>query len=236
MGKVGYHAHNFIDMSGWKMWEHGVPDSRIIVIEQTEKRIDKPKMVYWKCKCACGNPEKFIVASNSIRNGNTLSCGCVKAERHPHTHGEGGKRTKLYMIWNIMRKRCSNKHNKSYKWYGARGIKVCDEWDKDYVKFKEWANLSGYRKGLELDRIDNDGNYEPSNCCWVTHKEQCNNRRTSIWIEYNNERKLLTEWSKIINIPHSTLYARYENGWTVNEMIETSHKMKRKDMKNYEKS
>lgn len=225
MGKIGVHSSNFIDMTGWKMYEHGVPDSKIEVIKQAPKDPSKPKKVFWICKCSCGNPKEFIVDGTGLRSGNTLSCGCVKLERHPYTHKETG--SKLYQVWAAMRKRCRNPHDKNYDRYGGRGIKVCDEWNHDYVAFRDWAYANGYEQGLEIDRINNDGNYEPSNCKWSTHKEQCNNRNSNVWIEYNGERKQVSEWCETLDIPYTAMCARVLNGWTAEEILNTPYKTRR---------
>lgn len=223
MGKIGQHSSNFIDMTGWKMWEHGISDSRLIIIKQAP--IKKRKKAYWICKCSCGNPSYFIVEGTCIRSGNTLSCGCVKKDRHPQSHGQS--KGKLYAVWVAMKKRCENANSHDYVRYGGRGICVCDEW-KTYEPFYNWAMNNGYLEGLELDRVDNDGNYCPENCRWTTHREQCRNRSTNIWIEYNGKKLSPREWSKITGIPDATIRARLQCGWTSEEAILVPYKMKRK--------
>lgn len=208
------------------MWEHGVPDSRVIVIEEASKNLSKPKLAYWRCKCLCGNKDEFVVDGKMLRSGNTLSCGCVRKEHHPQKHG--GCHTKLYMVWMAMRKRCYNPNDVDYPRYGGRGILVCKEWNDDYSSFNCWAHSNGYTDGLEIDRIDNDGNYEPSNCRWITHKEQYNNRSTNIWIEYNGERKRLLDLCDMSGLDHRVVYSRYRNGWSAEEIIGTPYKTKRK--------
>lgn len=128
----------------------------------------------------------------------------------------GGKGTKLYEVWYSMRKRCSNPKSQHYAEYGARGIRVCAEWENDFSVFRDWATSNGYVEGLTIDRIDNNGNYEPNNCRWVDRYVQCNNQRTTVHIEYNGETHTLHEWAKIIGINPTTLYHRiYKRNWSV---------------------
>lgn len=110
-----------------------------------------------------------------------------------HGHNKVGNRTPFYKLWVSMRARCYNPNNAGYKNYGARNIKMCDEWRQDYLNFLSWASSSGYSKGLHLDRINNNGNYGPNNCRWVTKAENNRNRRTTKinWDIVNNIRE---EW------------------------------------------
>lgn len=147
---------------------------RLTVLYRTEP--DKSGRCYWFCECECGNTTRVV--ANSLRKGLTKSCGCLRKEvcKETHTkHGEHG--TRLYTIWQDMLLRCNYSGATGYEYYGGRGIKVCDEWSKDYIPFRDWAKANGYKDYLTLDRINNDGNYEPSNCRWATYKEQNNNSR-----------------------------------------------------------
>lgn len=124
----------------------------------------KDKTAWW-CMCDCGNTELISVIGNNLKRNTTKSCGCIlKKMMTKHSL----KEHPLYDVWSSMKQRCSNKNNKSYINYGARGISVCEEWENDVVCFIEWCELNGYKKGLEIDRINTNGNYEPSNCQFIT--------------------------------------------------------------------
>ena len=137
-----------------------------------------------------------------------------KGENNGH-YKHGGKGTKLYEVWCSMKRRCELPSVQSYKRYGGRGISVCEKWKESFVEFRDWAYKNGYKDGLSVDRIDNDGNYEPSNCRWVTMKEQANNQSVTLKIEYKGEKKTLSEWAEILGIKRHTLYHRiYKLGWS----------------------
>lgn len=135
----------------------------------------------WECKCDCG---KICIADkNVLQQGHKQSCGCLNHENHlfhPNRKSHGKCGTRLYRIWKKMKSRCNNKNDIDYKkWYGSRGIKVCDEWQNNFLNFYNWAMNNGYSDSLSIDRINVNGNYEPSNCKWSSDIEQANNRRTS---------------------------------------------------------
>lgn len=160
-----------IDLSGYRF-------GRLVVL--CEDRKDKWENYIWKCKCNCGNTTSVV--SNSLRGGLTQSCGCYqRAVQKVATVTHGKTNTRLYAIWASMRERCLCKSNHAFPYYGERGIGICDEWN-DFERFYEWAMSTGYNEDAKrgdctLDRIENDKGYEPSNCRWVTMKEQANNRR-----------------------------------------------------------
>lgn len=127
----------------------------------------------WLCECECGN--KKIVLGTSLTNGNTTSCGCVQKHaaaetgKASRTHGE--TKTALYRVWCGMKTRTENPNCDHYEWYGKRGIKVCEEWKESFTAFRNWALENGYKKGLSIDRIDNNLGYAPNNCRWITVSE-----------------------------------------------------------------
>ena len=142
----------------------------------------KHKLRYGLYKCGfCGT--EFKTGSQDVKRGHTKSCGCYQKRRVSETHKTHGKRhTRLYKIWINMKKRTLNSKNKHYINYGGRGITICDEWKNDFMSFYNWAMENGYSDELSIDRIDNDGNYEPNNCRWTTRTIQNRNQR----IQKNN--------------------------------------------------
>lgn len=185
-----------IDLTGQKF-------GRLTVIEYVGK--DRTNNTKWRCACDCGK-EKVILGKN-IRYGKTKSCGCYNREKNTGIkHGQS--RTRLYHIWRGMLVRCYNPNDSGYKYYGGRGITMCDEWKNDVNAFSKWAMSNGYRDDLTIDRIDVNGNYEPSNCRWATIKEQENNRRNNHFVTYKGETHTIAEWSEIIGMNHQTLYNR----------------------------
>lgn len=154
----------------------------------------------WRCACECGR--ETIVKERYLKDGHRKSCGCLVG-KHMITHGD--TKTRLFKIWTSMRERCESERHKHFKDYGARGIKVCDEW-QDAGAFCEWALNNGYKEGLQIDRIDNDGNYEPSNCRFVTLKENARNRRNTVYLTVNGITKPASEWSEVTGISSYTIY------------------------------
>lgn len=180
-----------------------------------EKATNKNGRTAWKCQCECGNTT--IATSNDLRSGKVTSCGCRKREGLHKTHGKTG--TRLFRIWSNMRTRCTNKNVKAYKDYGGRGITVCDEWQNEFQAFYDWAMANGYSDELTIDRIEVNGNYEPSNCRWITMKEQLNNKTDNCYITLNDETHTLAEWSKITGINRATLKSRLDAGIAIEKAL-----------------
>ena len=129
--------------------------------------------------------------------------------------------SKLYRTFSAMVDRCRCKTTTGYKNYGGRGIKVCDEWVGNYMAFVEWSLANGYKEGLELDRIDVNGNYCPENCRWITHKQNNNNKRYNRLLTYNGETHTMAEWAEILNIKFPTLSYRVQSGWSDEKALTT---------------
>ncbi|MEM4992237.1 hypothetical protein WKH56_06815 [Priestia sp. SB1] len=171
----------------------------LTVTEQAGKRGSN---VLWECKCVCGNKRKNT--GSALTSGDIKSCGCKKYEEaNWKKHGQYG--TPLYTVWNNMMSRCFNENNQAYHHYGGRGIIVCDEW-QDVKRFIEWCEGSGYKEGLQLDRKDTNGKYEPSNCRFITKTENQNNTRASVRFKYNGQLKTRKEIIEIYNISLTTSY------------------------------
>lgn len=190
-------------------------------------RKDKYNHLYWLCKCDCGN--EIIVRGDHITRNEIQSCGCYNAELNIKRGKQVGKKTKhnlskhrLYCIWTGMKTRCYNKKSPNYKWYGAKNILVCNEWKNNFQEFYNWAIENGYKDDLTIDRINTNGNYEPSNCRWVDNIEQSNNKSNNHYITYNNEIKTLSQWSEIVNISRDTLYDRInKKHWDIEKAFTT---------------
>lgn len=174
--------------------------------------------VRWMCKCQCGN--LIIVDGHSLKKGTTKSCGCYQRQRVHETfyiHGREPKR--LYSIWCTMKTRCYNQNSTKYHMYGARGISVCPEWKHDFITFRDWALNNGYADNLTINRIDNDGNYEPSNCQWSDARTQANNTRRNKYLTLNGETHTISEWSRITGLGLSCLYSRVRRGLSPEEVL-----------------
>lgn len=129
-------------------------------------------------------------------------------------------RTKHYRVWCAMKERCNNPHNKRYPRYGGRGIKVCKEWSESYAEFRRWSEENGYQEGLTIDRINTDGNYEPTNCRWVSRFVQNRNYSRNHFITYNGETLCIADWSEKTGIKRATILWRLKNGKDLDEVFE----------------
>ena len=183
---------------------------RLRVIERAET--DRYGKARWLCECKCGT--RLVVRGYDLRSGGTRSCGCLSRELAT-THGL--RKTPEYSVWADMIRRGTNPNHPAYKDYGGRGIKVSARWRK----FENFYADMGPRPSPahSLDRIDNDGDYEPENCRWATRKEQARNIRPNRMIPFNGEMLCVTEWAERVGLRRDTLRWRLNHGWSVGRAI-----------------
>lgn len=193
-------AYNFKDISGQKF-------NRLTAIKFDGCRRTYGKaLAFWIFRCDCGT--ELSRCSTSVISGNTKSCGCLRREaarNRQRTHGLS--ETNEYKIWQLVKNRCLNENAEDYELYGGRGITVCDEWRYSFTAFLE--SVGPRPQGMSLDRIDNNGHYEPSNVRWTTQKTQCNNKRSNATYTHEGITLTLMEWSERTGIPYTTLTSRH---------------------------
>lgn len=189
---------------------------RLTVISRCD---DKSGKISWLCKCDCGNVKN--ISAGHLTSGDIKSCGCLFKElNHKTAVKHGMTEDPLYHRFTAMISRCECKTDNSYKYYGARGITVCDEWRHDFKAFYDWSMKNGYAPNLSIDRIDNNKGYSPDNCRWTTNSVQQNNKRTNVFIEYKGKRQTLTQWSRELKISYKTLKKRLvENEWSMEKVL-----------------
>ena len=180
---------------------------------------DKRLGAFWICLCDCGR--NTVVYRGHLKSGHTKSCGCLWSK---HGHTTGYERTKTYYTWVSMRQRCDNPSNGVYGNYGGRGIKVCSRW-MIFENFLE--DMGESPTGLQLDRIDNDGDYCKENCRWVTPEQNSRNKRDNRFLTLNGETKCVAEWAEELCINSQTLYVRLFRGWSAEKALTTPAKTKK---------
>ena len=177
---------------------------RLTVICEAEPKICGARaFTQWICQCACG--ASVTTYGNGLRSGHVKSCGCLKSEltsQRNQKHEKGVIDSNIYKIWKTMRSRCENKNSQVYKHYGARGISVCERW-KSFDAFSK--DVGARPVGTTLDRIDNDGNYEPGNVRWATHKVQHNNKRSNVMVLIRGRIQSMQAWADELGIPRHRL-------------------------------
>lgn len=198
----------FIDLTGKRF-------GRLTVIDRAGR--DKNHLVLWRCQCDCGVP--LTVRGQDIRRGKIVSCGCRRAEallERNFRHGMTG--TRPYRIWKAMHTRCYNPRSHSFPDYGGRGIKMCERWRDSFQNF--WEDMKdGYADGLEIDRIDNNGDYCKENCRWVTDAQQNRNKRNNRYIETSLGRMTMAELAETAGASYDTTKRRLNLGWTGDEVL-----------------
>lgn len=197
-----------VDLTGKKF-------NQLTVIAQSHR--DLSGRMHWKCICDCGN--MTIVQGYDISKGKTLSCKeCGNKRTSEKNKKHGHKADKLYYAWINMKTRCYNPNYYLFKNYGGKGISICEEWH-DFINFKDWSLNNGYSRELSIDRINNNKNYCPDNCRWVTMKVQQNNRTNNNRITYNGETLTLKQWSEKLKINYAALQQRLRKGCSLEKLF-----------------
>ncbi|HEV3223934.1 MAG TPA: hypothetical protein VGZ90_13690 [Puia sp.] len=185
----------------------GVRFGKLIAISRQSKKINNRSRTFWTCKCDCGKIK--IIDLDHLQSGHTKSCGCESSKHRLKyiniTHGDS--KSKEFKAWRAIKSRCSNKKLKCYPHYGGRGIKVSDNWINSYSTFLSDMGRAP-TANHSIERIDNNGDYDPSNCKWATKKEQANNTRSNTFITYKGEILTMGQWAEKMGLSKSTLSNR----------------------------
>ena len=176
------------------------------------KKNGKYNKNYFVCKCDCGKTKE--IRASHILNDNQYSCGCIKSKYADTKVGKA-----IYDTWNRMMHRCYDKNHHKFSRYGARGVKLCEEWKNNYNEFYKWAINSNFQLGLSIDRINNNGDYEPSNCRWATRKQQMRNTSRNRYITYRGETHSLAEWCEMLDVKYGTALSRLHRGKPLDQVF-----------------
>lgn len=200
--------------------EAGNHYGRLTVLKEAGRT--KQGMVLWQCRCECGR--KTITTGSALRQGLTKSCGClaqeIREDLHRRRRTHGLRRTPEYNAWAGARRRCYSLTDRSYKHYGGRGIEMCKRWRYDFEAFLKDVGLRPSAKH-SIDRIDNDGNYEPENCRWATRQEQGRNKRSNRLLTIDGETQPMIVWAKRYALRMDTLWNRLKRGWSFERAVKT---------------
>ena len=187
----------------------GEKNNRLTAVEKGPKFSGK-----WVFVCDCGT--KKLIRTSHVGSGITKSCGCLRREyalsgksNLKHGFARNSKVHSLHGRWRGIKKRCYAKNTPGFKYYGGRGIKVCEEWKDNFKAFYDWCLSSGYKKNLSIDRIDNNGDYSPGNCTWSTKKEQARNRRTSRIVTIEGISRTIAEWAEVLGKDYGYVYNKF---------------------------
>jgi len=177
--------------------------------------MNKHHQLTWMCECECGN--RKVVLGFCLRRGDVQSCGCLHKEVTASINKTHGKtRTPIYAIWRGMMQRCFDKNSHAYNRYGGRGVSVSERW-QSFENF--YADMGDRPAGMSLERIDNDGDYSPENVVWASSKDQANNRRSNVVLEYKGEKKTMQQWADQLGVKIGTLWMRFNRGWSVDRAM-----------------
>lgn len=203
MGKV-------VDLTGQRF-------GRLVVLKRVNN--DNCGKAQWLCQCDCDKSGENlkVVSRSNLKSGNVISCGCFQREwtiNNKTTHGL--KKKKMYSSWSDMIRRCNDPKHKQYKYYGERGITVCDEW-LDVKNF--YKDMGDRPEGYSIERIDVNGNYCKENCCWIPKEKQARNKRNITILEYEGQIAPLATWAEIFKIKYKIFRKRYDSGWTIGQIL-----------------
>lgn len=185
----------------------------LTVLKYVEDHILPNGRHYNKVECLCD-----VCGNTHIKFTNTLHNECI-CPNLPKRKSHGKSNTPLYNVWYGIKQRCYYKKHIGYERYGGRGIAMCDDWRNNFQTFYDWSMSNGYKNGLQIDRIDNDGNYEPSNCRWVDKFTNANNKSTNITFTHDSKTMSLKAWCRYLNISYKTCMTRYYRGHTIDECL-----------------
>ncbi|MFV5474977.1 hypothetical protein VXQ12_05770 [Acinetobacter baumannii] len=198
--------------------ETGKKFGKLTAISHYRKNSQNGKSrTYWICECECGNA-KHMMADNLRKKDRIPSCGCYKSEYFSNLNSSHKlSKTRVYRSWASAKQRCINPNDTNYHQYGARGIKICDRWNS----FENFLEDMGYPEtvSLTIERIDVNGDYEPSNCRWATSKEQARNKTNTTFYEFNGKKMIITDWEEFLGIRVVTLRKRLEMGWSIERVF-----------------
>ena len=200
--------HKLIEMTGKRF-------GRLVVVEQAG--ISLTKKALWLCRCECG--EERIIAGYDLRAGNCRSCGCLRRDMLVERNTTHGKTySKVYRSWAHVLDRCLNPNDGAFQNYGGRGITVCARW-QSFENFLKDMGEPPAGAGVSIERVENNGNYEPGNCCWATQKEQSRNKRNNRFLTFNGVTLCVSDWAKRIGMKCSTLQQRIISGWSAEDAL-----------------
>jgi hypothetical protein len=192
---------------------------RLVVVRQRGHSKGHAK---WLCECDCGN--RTVVFGFKLKRGMTASCGCLRREVtatrnkertiHGMSHTPNGS---VYRIWSGIKTRCFNQKDKAFRNYGGRGIQMCVRWAASFVAFRD--DMGPRPSGYTVERVDNDGHYEPGNCVWIPRAKQAENRRANRVIEYRGKRQHISAWAREVGISPNTMLARLKRGWPLIQVM-----------------
>jgi hypothetical protein len=194
---------------------HRFEGTRLTVLENLPAQDGRG---YVFCRCDCG--KAIDIRTVDITTKNTRSCGCLHLERAPlFNQSHGLSNHPIFTLWKNIKSRCENKNSPDFLRYGGRGISVCPEWGNDFIAFYDWAIENGWWTGLQIDRIDNNGNYEPGNCRFVTQTENGRNTRKNILVTINGITATLSEHAERVGMNYATVKSRYRMGWKEEDLL-----------------